>query len=81
MTKHVFPWCFPKLCDVEFQKLFLLDVPTNLSEVPDDDFDRTVSGEQWIGVSEAVINQNKDELVSRLQEINNIVENQRLVNS
>ena len=49
--------------------------------MPDDDFDRTVSGEQWIGVSEAVINQNKDELVSQLQEINNIVENQRLVDS
>ena len=63
-------------------QIFLTDEdPTDSSEVSDDDFDFTVSSENWNGVLEAVKNQDEDELKSRLQEVDDDLQKQELVDS
>ena len=63
--------------------IFLLDdeLLKVSSEVPDNDFNYTVKGEDWKEVLDAVKNQNEDELKSNLQKMNDNVQKQRLVNS
>ena len=59
--------------------IFLSDEePVHLSEIGDD-FDHTVSGEQWNRVLDAVKNQREDQLKSRLQEVDDDIRKQGLV--
>ena len=61
---------------------FLSDeILSNTSEAADDNFDYVVTGEQWNMVLDAIKNQNEDQLKSQLQNVDNVFQKQKLVDS
>ena len=61
---------------------FLSDeILSNTSEAADDNFDYVVTGEQWNMVLDAIKNQNEDQLKSQLQNVDDVFQKQKLVDS
>lgn len=54
---------------------------SNSSEEEDDDFDHTVSSENWSRVLEALRNRNQEDLKSCLQELDDVIQEQGLVDA